>query len=144
MSCRLGEMARTPELAALQDMVLAECLAVAAAELGSASRLEAGLAAQIKAHSRSKFSRPSMLQAVHAGKRTEIDALNGEFVAAGARLGIPTPYNAAVVALVKGVERCAITRREQPQSSGQGARPMPPWHCDHCCRGTVTTAAVAL
>jgi hypothetical protein len=59
------------------------------------------------------------MQAVEAGKRTEIDALNGAFVVLGGRHGLPMPYNEAVVAFVKGVERTAITRREQPDSRDQ-------------------------
>ena len=125
---RLGEMARTPELDALQDRVLEECLSVLAGKgiLGSAEDATdqggdavATLRANVKAHSFSKFSRPSMLQAVQSGKRTEIDALNARFVAEGEALGLVMTYNIAVVAFVKGVERCAITRREEPASAQQ-------------------------
>ena len=41
--------------------------------------------------------RPSLLQDVLKGRRTEIDDLNGAVVAEGQRLGVPTPINAAVV-----------------------------------------------
>jgi 2-dehydropantoate 2-reductase len=41
--------------------------------------------------------RPSFLQDVMRGRRTEIDELNGFVVAEGQRLGVPTPFNAAVV-----------------------------------------------
>lgn len=77
------------------------------------------LTRQIKAHSMSKFSRPSMMQAVEAGKQTEIDALNNRFVAEGAAAGLSMPYNESVVAFMKGVERTAITRRTQPESVDQ-------------------------
>ena len=77
------------------------------------------LTRQIKAHSLSKFSRPSMMQAIEAGKQTEIDALNGMFVAEGVAAGLPMPYNESVVAFTKGVERTAITRRTQPDSAHQ-------------------------
>ena len=77
------------------------------------------LTRQIKAHSLSKFSRPSMMQAIGAGKQTEIDALNGMFVAEGVAAGLPMPYNESVVAFTKGVERTAITRRTQPDSAHQ-------------------------
>ena len=69
------------------------------------------LTRQIKAHSLSKFSRPSMMQAVDAGKRTEIDALNATFVREGLALGIPMPYNESVVAFTKGVERTGVENR---------------------------------
>ncbi len=47
----------------------------------------------------------STLQSIRRGRTTEIDALNGAVVAAGVRAGIATPVNAALVALVHGVER---------------------------------------
>jgi 2-dehydropantoate 2-reductase len=45
--------------------------------------------------------RPSLLQDVMRGRRTEIEELNGFVVAEGQRLGVPTPFNAAIVAEVK-------------------------------------------
>jgi 2-dehydropantoate 2-reductase len=59
----------------------------------------------IKDHCWKKFSKPSMLQHVEQGKRTEIDALNGALVREAKKLGIPVPYNEALVAMVKGVEK---------------------------------------
>ena len=44
--------------------------------------------------------RPSLLQDVMRGRRTEIDELNGFVVAEGQRLGVPTPFNEAIVAEV--------------------------------------------
>jgi 2-dehydropantoate 2-reductase len=41
--------------------------------------------------------RPSLLQDVMRGRRTEIEELNGFVVAEGRRLGVPTPFNAAIV-----------------------------------------------
>lgn len=41
--------------------------------------------------------RPSLLQDVMRRRRTEIDELNGYVVAEGKRLGVPTPFNEAVV-----------------------------------------------
>jgi 2-dehydropantoate 2-reductase len=41
--------------------------------------------------------RPSLLQDVIRGRRTEIEDLNGYVVAEGKRLGVPTPFNEAVV-----------------------------------------------
>jgi 2-dehydropantoate 2-reductase len=43
------------------------------------------------------IGRPSFLQDVMRGRRTEIEELNGFVVAEGKRLGIPTPFNEAVV-----------------------------------------------
>jgi 2-dehydropantoate 2-reductase len=47
----------------------------------------------------------SMLQDVEARRPTEIDYLNGGIVAAGAQHDVATPLNAAIWALVKGLER---------------------------------------
>ena len=44
--------------------------------------------------------RPSLLQDVMRGRRTEINELNGYVVAQGRRLGVPTPFNEAIVAEV--------------------------------------------
>ena len=44
--------------------------------------------------------RPSMLQDVMRGRRTEIDYLNGYVVDEGRRVGVKTPFNEAVVRLV--------------------------------------------
>jgi 2-dehydropantoate 2-reductase len=48
--------------------------------------------------------RASMLQDVEKGRQTEIDVINGAIVEAGQRLGIPTPYNNAMVWLVKSLQ----------------------------------------
>ena len=99
---RGGELTRLPELDAFQDRIIAEVMAVTDAK---GVRLPTpDLPAKIKAHSRKKFNQPSMLQHVEAGRRTEIDALNGALLREASALGIPVPYNAALVALLKGRE----------------------------------------
>jgi 2-dehydropantoate 2-reductase len=45
--------------------------------------------------------RPSLLQDVLKGRRTEIEYLNGWVAGQGRKVGVPTPVNDAVVALVK-------------------------------------------
>ncbi|MGH7727942.1 MAG: ketopantoate reductase family protein [Vulcanimicrobiaceae bacterium] len=44
------------------------------------------------------------------GVRTEIDSVNGAIVAAGRRVGVPTPYNEAVLRLVKAREEAQSAR----------------------------------
>jgi 2-dehydropantoate 2-reductase len=46
----------------------------------------------------------SMLQDVEGRRATEIDYLNGGIVRFGRELGVPTPLNEAILALVKGLE----------------------------------------
>jgi 2-dehydropantoate 2-reductase len=48
---------------------------------------------------------PSMLQDALARRRTEIDVLNGGIVRMGREIGVPTPLNQAVTALIDGLER---------------------------------------
>jgi 2-dehydropantoate 2-reductase len=49
-------------------------------------------------------AQPSMLQDFQRGRLTEIDAINGAVVREGDRLAIPTPYNRALVLLVKAYQ----------------------------------------
>jgi len=46
----------------------------------------------------------SMLQDVEARRRTEIDVINGAIVAAGQRVGVPTPHNQAMVNLISALQ----------------------------------------
>jgi 2-dehydropantoate 2-reductase len=50
-------------------------------------------------------TRPSMLQDLDAGRTTEVDVVNGGVAGRGRELGIPTPLNDGVVALVHAMER---------------------------------------
>jgi 2-dehydropantoate 2-reductase len=47
----------------------------------------------------------SMLQDVLAKRRTEVAALNGGIVEFGRQTGVPTPLNAAILALIDGLEQ---------------------------------------
>lgn len=57
--------------------------------------------------------RPSMLLDRIAGRRTEIDFINGKIIEYGQMAGVPTPFNEALVALVKAAERS--TRQRGPK-----------------------------
>jgi 2-dehydropantoate 2-reductase len=46
-------------------------------------------------------ARPSMLLDHHAGRVSEIDAINGMAVELGRELGIPTPYNEVLTAIIR-------------------------------------------
>lgn len=61
----------------------------------------------------------SMLQDIQAGRRTEIDAINGAVARRGAELGVPTPVNNWLTTLVHYRE--AEARRSRvPHQQGQG------------------------
>ena len=47
----------------------------------------------------------SMLQDIERGRKTEIDYLNGYIVKKGIEVGVPTPVNESIVAMVKQVEQ---------------------------------------
>jgi 2-dehydropantoate 2-reductase len=49
-------------------------------------------------------ARSSMAEDFHAGRKTEIDFLNGEVVALGAKHGVATPFNNTIVQLIKDAE----------------------------------------
>ena len=53
-------------------------------------------------------NRVSMLQDIMAGRKTEIDSLCGEIISRGRILGIPTPKNEILYALIKGIESSQI------------------------------------
>ncbi|HEV8632767.1 MAG TPA: 2-dehydropantoate 2-reductase [Chloroflexota bacterium] len=67
---------------------------VDAAEGRGLEAVEAEMAADGR---RSRGGQPSLLQDVMRGRRTEVDELNGLVVAEGKRLGVPTPFNEAIV-----------------------------------------------
>ncbi len=55
--------------------------------------------------SRAGEHKPSMLLDREAGRRTEIDFINGKIVEYGEIAGVPTPHNKSLLALVKAMER---------------------------------------
>ncbi len=56
---------------------------------------------------------PSMWQDLQAGRRTEIEALNGTICRYGKTLGIPTPYNDALRRLVRFLEARAARQVDE-------------------------------
>jgi 2-dehydropantoate 2-reductase len=65
-------------------------------------------------------SKPSMLQDMERGRPTEIDAINGAVVREGKRLGVPTPYNEALLLLVKAREE--VSSRPNSRASTPPSR----------------------
>ncbi|WP_370416615.1 2-dehydropantoate 2-reductase [Streptomyces fradiae] len=89
-----------PRIAQLGRALVEEARQVA---LASGAHLPADLADQVLTRLRSMppESGSSMLWDRLAGRQTEYDARNGAVVRAGARHGIPTPYNETVTALLE-------------------------------------------
>jgi 2-dehydropantoate 2-reductase len=109
---RSGEMYRTAEVDALQDHVIDEILAVV--ERKGVRLAEPDPRRKIKDHCRVRFNKPSMLQHVEQGRRTEIDAINGALVREAKALGMTVPYNEAIVAIVKGLEKSRRQHLHEP------------------------------
>jgi 2-dehydropantoate 2-reductase len=98
-----AETAKIPELEALRTAIVEEALAVAKAK-NIVLEIPDPLP-KLRAHVAAKRTKPSMLQHVEAGRRTEIDAINGAIVREADALGIPVPANRGIVAVIKGIER---------------------------------------
>jgi 2-dehydropantoate 2-reductase len=102
-----GQVCELPALRSLVSELVVEGVAVAAA-LGIT--LESDPEELIDHAARVAYDhRASMLQDVLARRRTEIDSLNGGIVALGEGLGVPTPVNRAIAALVHGLESALIS-----------------------------------
>ena len=86
----------------LKRLVIDECLRVAAADGVSFEEDFVRSIAEVFGASRNVAS---MRQDLIKGKPTEIDFMNGAVVALGQRHGIDCPVNAALVAIVKAMER---------------------------------------
>jgi 2-dehydropantoate 2-reductase len=95
-----GEIAALPESRETMARLVNECVAVARAggvalpSIDHAEMVRRFAEAVDRVYS-------STSQDLERGKRTEIDALNGYIVRRGAELGVPTPVNQSLVALVK-------------------------------------------
>lgn len=98
-----GHMAALPAIVALQRAVVREVVAVAQAA-GQPMDLQAALDAMGRIAQSMPGQRSSTAQDMARGRPTEIDHLNGFIVRRGAELGVPTPVNQALHALVKLVD----------------------------------------
>jgi 2-dehydropantoate 2-reductase len=90
-----------PKLAAIKRLVIAECLAVAAAD---GVTFDEDFMVTIDKVFGSAATLASTLQDLQKGRRTEIDHLNGAVVALGEQYGIPCPVNAALTTIIKQLE----------------------------------------
>ncbi len=101
---RNGQLLDDPDLLQLADAAVAETVAVMQAtgtDVGD--RDFAQFARQVMRDTGP--ARSSMLQDIQNGKRTEIEAINGAVVRLGDELGVPTPVNRWLTALVRNRER---------------------------------------
>jgi 2-dehydropantoate 2-reductase len=107
---RYGRMARFEPVRTLMQRVIAETVAVAHAE-GVSLYEPTMVDAAFRLGEEMSRALSSTAQDIARGRPTEIDSLNGYVARRGAALGIATPVNDALYALVKLLEESA-TRRQ--------------------------------
>ena len=109
---RSGEGGSDPSALEMQERILDETLDVIAAK--GITLTDPDPKASMRRITGKAFNKPSMLQHMEAGLRTEIDSLNGAVVREGAALGIPTPYNHALTMLIKARNGHMIRALHEP------------------------------
>lgn len=100
-----GPLGQVPEVEACALAAVAEAIAVARAcgvRLSSTDPRQAW--AKATAGLPDGF-KPSLLQSIEKGERTEIDFINGAVARWGERCGVATPINQTLAACIKGIER---------------------------------------
>src|SRR5262249_19970313 len=100
---KYGRIMHHPQARELLRLAVEETVAVARAtgvELPEARLVEA----TFRLGEGMSAATSSTAQDIHRGKRTEIDSLNGYVARRGAELGVPTPVNQTLHALVKLLE----------------------------------------
>jgi 2-dehydropantoate 2-reductase len=101
-----------PNLSRLKQLVIDECVAVAAAEGIS---LDIDFMNEINSAYAGSRNIVSMRQDLTRGRITEIDYLNGTVVALGARHGLDCPVNDALTRIIKAMETMSKDNRGGPR-----------------------------
>jgi len=104
---KYGQIATSADARKVVETVVDEVLAVARAVGIQPPGLEdpkAAIAGAFKIATQMAEALSSTAQDLNRGKRTEIDSLNGYIARRGAELGVPTPVNHALYALVRLAE----------------------------------------
>jgi len=104
---KYGQIGASPDARKVLESLVDEVLAVARAANVHLPGLEdpkAAYAGAFRIATQMAETYSSTAQDMQRGKRTEIDSLNGFIARRGAELGVPTPVNQAMYALVKLAE----------------------------------------
>jgi len=99
----VGQMADSQDIRAIAAAVVAETVAIARAA-GVAVEEPRIRAAMEHAYATHREHQPSMLQDILAGRRTEIDAINGAIVARAEQQGLHAPVIQTLARLVRAME----------------------------------------
>lgn len=102
LHCPNGALLDSPETR--ERMALAVREAEAVARASGIPIDEDPVAATFRVCEATRTNISSMYQDIRNRRRTEIDAINGAVVAAGRKLGVPTPVNAELVRQIKELE----------------------------------------
>ena len=109
LGCQNGVLVERPSSASLFDGLAAEAGAVAGA-LGVTLPFPDPVEHARSVARVTYANRNSMLQDVEAGRRTEVDAINGAVARLGAEHGVPTPLNATLAALIRALQEGNVTQ----------------------------------
>jgi 2-dehydropantoate 2-reductase len=104
-----GELLSNPWLKDLMRSTITEGIMVAK-KVGIDLRNEDIVERTYKIAEGTAVNKNSMLQDVEKGKRTEIDFINGAVGRIGRNVGVPTPINDTLTALVKSMEPCTTSQ----------------------------------
>lgn len=117
-----GALAGSAEVRQLIEQAVSEAAAVAAAR-GIRLPYDDAITHVLNAARATAANHSSMLQDVLRGSPTEIATINGAIVAEGRRLGVPTPINALLAALVGALDATAAVRiAESPHCREEKSR----------------------
>jgi 2-dehydropantoate 2-reductase len=111
---RMGEVIANPCSWAITESLVKEAFTVARAKNVTLA-YDDPIAWVREYGSKMPLTRPSMWLDIEAGRRSEIDTINGGVVREARALGVPVPVNVTMVNLVKALER--KTTVPQPRSS---------------------------
>ncbi len=103
-----GRLLELPDALIVQESVIKECVPVAAAK-GIALDAVEMMEATREVCRKTAANLCSMLQDLRAGRRTEIDSINGAFARLAREAGVAAPYNELLARLVRAKEREAAS-----------------------------------
>ncbi len=118
-----GFVGENPHAQSIIRMLVAEAVAVAAAD-GVTFDAEAVISSIMQSARALATGRASMCQDIRAGRRTEIDFINGSVVRLGRQYGIPTPCHELMVDLIHAREDRNDTEKSRMSFPGTGQAPM--------------------
>lgn len=109
--CSVGQLSAVPGGPTLAATIVREVLAVATAK-GIQTDVDACLANVNQAIAQHAGHKPSMLQDILAGRRTEVEGINGAVVLAAREMHIPVVHTETLLELVRLVEARSIGKSD--------------------------------